>query len=283
MSSKKIIEKLLKLKEANFVPVSFFDHSLYFKSVLHDLLKRRIIDKVPAKRKGTWCYMLLDDTKLQTFINKIIRESIPDNMDKVDAVQFTGNAHNADFSRYSALPLRAFSADMKISLNGTKIDPFSLTLAGAALYLPVNTITGNVIFPNNANIALVENQRVFWEIEHILPKINFVLYLQGNFSTLTAQTLMKSLTNSFCTYLGDYDPVGISLYLRIKKYLPHCSFYIPDNIESLFNKYGNSIDLVRQNQFFNTILNSNDKDVIRIRKIFETTSKTLQQEALLIQ
>jgi hypothetical protein len=83
-------------------------------------------------------------------------------------------------------------------------------------------------------------------------------------------------------YCGDYDPSGIKLYLRIKKHLPDCEYYIPDNFEELLNKYGNNKDLTKQQRDFSELLIDNDTIIQRIRKAFEKTGKTLQQEALLI-
>ena len=279
--NKNIISKLEKLRDSSIVPASLFEKTEYFSVILNKLLARKVIDKIPT-RKGQWGYQL---KKVQV-LDKILTEyyekesSIPERIDKVEATRITGNAHDAKESKYPSIPLRVTKKGITIKHGNKIIDAYGICSTGMGLYLPINDDLGQ--WELNGRICLVENQRFFWEAEKVI-QADYYIYLQGNFSNNVVKWLISpSVKKNHLIYCGDYDPTGIKLYLRIKKHLPHCEYYLPNNFEDLLEKFGNSKDLTKQQRDFAKMLTNNDPGVHRIRNAFEKTGKTLQQEALLI-
>jgi len=280
-NAERILKKLNRLKRDKHVTAAFFDKPIFFQETLKQLKIRKIIKFLPSSRRNVWLYKLIDLQKLDSFMRRF--SIIPENMDKVTAAALTGDAHNANISRYPSIPLRVFSKSVSLSINDIFINAFSITSAGSALYLSFPS-TGNKVKLSESNFCFVENQRVFWEIEKVLPGIDYAFYLQGSFSSVLAENISNAIPG-ICEnilFLGDYDPAGLIFFLRLKHFFPTIRFFMPDNLEELFIKYGNNYDLTVQSSFFSTILNSNDPDVLFIRDLFEKTGLTLQQEILLI-
>lgn len=278
----KIFKKLIQLKDQGALPVAQLEKPAYFENTLQNMLAGNIIRK-HSFRRGAWVYQVINNEELANMIEKLAKDSdpFPPERDKVLATQLTGDAHKSTVSKYPSVPIKTItSGNMLKSDSNEMIDPYTICRYGAAVYLPINrelrawSLTGTICF--------VENQHVFWEAEKICHA-DFYLYLQGNFSNNIADWLRSfAADNTQCFYLGDYDPAGIKIYLRLKKSLPHCYFYIPDNFEELVGQFGNPCDLAKQHRDFYHLLESNDPSINRIRKTFEKTGKTLHQEALLI-
>ena len=279
--NKNIILKLEKLRDSSIVPASLLEKSEYFSDILTKLLARKVIDKIPT-RKGQWSYQLKKVQVLDQILTKYYEKesSIPERIDKVEATRLSGNAHDAKESKFPSVPVRVTKKGITIRHEDKTIDAYGMCSVGMGLYLPVNNDLGQ--WELNGKICLIENQRFFWEAEKVV-QADYYIYLQGNFSNNIVKWLISPImkTNPLI-YCGDYDPTGIKLYLRIKKHLPHCEFYIPNNFDALLNKYGNNKDLAKQQRDFAKLLTNNDPIIQRIRNAFEKTGKTLQQEALLI-
>ena len=279
--NKNIISKLEKLRDSSIVSASLFEKPEYFSTILNKLLARKVIDKIPT-RKGQWGYQLKKVQVLDKILTEYYKKesSISERIDKVEATRLTGNAHDAKESKFPSFPVRVTKKGITIRHEDKTIDAYGICSIGMGLYLPINDDLGQ--WGLNGKICLVENQRFFWEAEKVI-QADYYIYLQGNFSNNIVKWLISpNIKKNPLIYCGDYDPTGIKLYLRIKKHLPHCEYYIPNNFETLLNKYGNNKDLAKQQRDFAKLLTNNDPKIRRIRNAFEKTGKTLQQEALLI-
>jgi hypothetical protein len=279
--NKNIISKLEKLRDRSIVPASLLENPEYFSNILTKLLARKVIDKIPT-RKGQWGYLLKKNQVLDTILTEYYEKesSTPEKIDKVEATRLTGNAHDAKESKFPSIPLRGTRENTIIKHGNDIIDVYDICSKGMGLYLPINIELGK--WELSGKICLVENQRFFWEAEKVV-QADYYIYLQGNFSNNIVKWLVsQNIRKTLLVYCGDYDPTGIKLYLRIKKHLPECEYYIPDDFEELLNKYGNNNDLTKQQGDFSELLANSDPVVQRVRKAFEKTGKTLQQEALLI-
>lgn len=276
-----IYNKLIKLMEQGRVTASEFDKPNYFAPVLKNLLDRGIVQRYPSGG-GHWSYRLLENDKLAKTIDYYARHAaLPETMDKVQATQYVGDAHAATASKYPSVPLRVVTPNSFLHNDkGQIINAYDVCKHGLAIYLPVNEALRKWWL--NGTICLVENQRFFWEAEHVF-NADYYLYLQGNFNTRIADWLgSEDMHGNSCFYFGDYDPTGIKLYLRMKTRITHCQLFVPDDFEELLAKYGNKNGLTKQHRDFYRLLTTDDQAIQRIRKAFEATGKTLHQEALLI-
>jgi hypothetical protein len=142
-----------------------------------------------------------------------------------------------------------------------------------------------VNFRFSGNLAVVENLEVFWNIEKVSLEVDLALYaegrLDGKLLAWLASTVMQSVR---VLHFGDYDPVGLDEYLRIKRACPgRTKLYRPDNLDELFRKYGKPRLLTDSAAVMNRLRRSEDPEVRSVVTLLDRYGAGLEQEALLIQ
>lgn len=80
-------------------------------------------------------------------------------------------------------------------------------------------------------LAIVENLEVFWNFEKLETEAQLALYAQGRLSGRVLDWLSSpAMAQTQILHCGDYDPVGLDEYLRIKAALPErTELYLPAN------------------------------------------------------
>jgi hypothetical protein len=129
---------------------------------------------------------------------------------------------------------------------------------------------------NPENFRYIQSQQAYFE--HLRPL--FVSRYPQNQS----KDLMRWLQRIPNPYLhfGDFDLAGIGIYINeYKKHLgDRAQFFVPDNIEKLFKKYGNSHLYDTQN--LNVDKNQIREDKLRtLINLIHSTRKGLEQEVLI--
>ena len=128
---------------------------------------------------------------------------------------------------------------------------------------------------NAENFCAIEKQR------YLFPNVKALFvsrYPQGQ-----SKDLIKWLQTipNFYMHFGDYDFAGINIYLQeYKKHLgDKASFFIPENIEQLIEKYGNQ-KLYDQQQL--NVSNDIEENTQLLVSLLHKYKKGLEQEALII-
>ncbi len=138
-------------------------------------------------------------------------------------------------------------------------------------------------------IVLVENLEFFLQVELVVPAAKLGLHSAGRVSDRLVACLARSLTgDSTLWHLPDYDPVGLSDYLRLRAALGNrVKLYMPENIEALFERFGNR-DLIRKKPRNRALLEQLNGAVwpcdasARVFGLIKDSGSGLEQEALLL-
>mgnify|MGYP001561285667 CR=1 FL=1 len=113
---------------------------------------------------------------------------------------------------------------------------------------------------------------------------DIALYAAGRLSDL-ALTWLRSLELSQCRFIhcGDYDPVGLDEFLRLKTSVgDRASLYLPANLKDLIAKYGRH-ELLRDSEaILKRLRGTSDRAVLQVVSILDEVGCGLEQEALLI-
>lgn len=169
------------------------------------------------------------------------------------------------------------------SRDGVKCDILAGTLQTGAVCL---VIEKNRFWSMSGAIAVVENLECFLYFERMDVEADAALYTAGRLSDLTLQWL-GSLELSGCRFIhcGDYDPVGLDEYLRLKEVVgDRVRMHVPENLSRLISTLGRP-ELIRNpssSSLLSRLRASDDADIKRIVKIMDETGRGLEQEALLI-
>ena len=140
--------------------------------------------------------------------------------------------------------------------------------------------TEKVEVAKDITIVGIENYQVVW-----FAKRYKELFSQKNILFVVRNPYMRewieSLENEYI-HFGDYDLAGINIYIneiipqlkKSKKY----SMFIPNNIESLIQKYGDRELFEKQKRYLD--IEIEDRDVMRLKEIIKKYKKGLEQEGL---
>lgn len=130
----------------------------------------------------------------------------------------------------------------------------------------------------------IENPECFQKISqlmHLFPFESLAFVLQ--YHSISPVKWLMNLSNPYL-HFGDFDPAGIAIYVNTYyKVLgaERCTFFVPDHIDSLLDKYGNR-DLFNKQMGMlpgkELVDQSELKDLI---DLLQTTGKGLEQERLL--
>jgi hypothetical protein len=133
-------------------------------------------------------------------------------------------------------------------------------------------------------MAVVENLEVFWNIERLNLAIQLALYAQGRLHGKILDWLSSpAMAHCRIIHCGDYDPVGLDEYVRIKAACPERTrLHLPSNLEELLSRYGKRDLLDSSSAVFARLRKSSDQEVRRVVSLMDQYGVGLEQEALLL-
>lgn len=133
-------------------------------------------------------------------------------------------------------------------------------------------------------IAIVENLEVFWNFEKLETGAQLALYAQGRLSGRILNWLSSpAMEQARIIHCGDYDPVGLDEFLRLKTACPGRSeLFLPSNLEELFFRYGKRELLPNNAAVLARLRKTEDPAVRRVVKLMDRYGLGLEQEVLLL-
>lgn len=134
-------------------------------------------------------------------------------------------------------------------------------------------------------MAIVENLEVFWNFEKLKTGAQLAVYAQGRLSGRILNWLASpAMAQTRIIHCGDYDPVGLDEYLRVKTACPgRVCLYLPANLEDLLFRYGKRELLLGSNSaILARLRKTEDQEVRRIVELIDRYGVGLEQEVLLL-
>ena len=134
-------------------------------------------------------------------------------------------------------------------------------------------------------LAVVENLEFFWNFEKLMTGAHMALFAGGRLSSRILGWLgSQSLALARIIHCGDYDPVGLDEYLRLKGACPESAeLFLPANLEVLLSRYGKRELLQGSNAaVLARLRKTEDQEVRRLVKLMDLYGVGLEQEILLL-
>jgi hypothetical protein len=131
-------------------------------------------------------------------------------------------------------------------------------------------------------MAIVENLEVFLHFEKIGFETDLIYYAAGRLSERALHWL-SSPGMQLCriVHFGDYDPVGVDEYLRLKKACPgRVEMYVPDNLEALLSQYGKPALLENSKALLSRLRMEEDETARYLVSLMDIYNCGLEQEVL---
>jgi hypothetical protein len=135
-----------------------------------------------------------------------------------------------------------------------------------------------------AEMAIVENLECFLHFEKMGVTADLALYAAGRLSDLALKWIgSPELAQCRFTHCGDYDPVGLDEFLRLKTVAgDRAKLHTPTNLRALVAKYGRSELLSGSTAVLTRLRAATDPDVVAVVRMLDETGCGLEQEALLL-
>lgn len=136
-------------------------------------------------------------------------------------------------------------------------------------------------------IALVEDYTCFVNWRAMGNEADLAIWTAGRISERMIRWFASSaMRGTDFLHCGDYDPVGLDEFLRLKSQLPdgRVALHIPEGIETLFERYSNRNLLANDNAagLLRRLRGSDDPDVRRIVGLMDRNNGGLEQEILVM-
>lgn len=135
----------------------------------------------------------------------------------------------------------------------------------------------------DGTLALVENLELFRHVEEVVPDIDAALWTAGRFDQ-RALDWIAGMTGCRVLHVGDYDPVGLDEYLRVRNALPRgrAAMFVPGDFEYRLATYGKVHLLERSAAVLERVRRQAPIEVRAVLEVMDRHGKALEQEALLI-
>jgi len=135
-----------------------------------------------------------------------------------------------------------------------------------------------------ATVAVVENLEAFLRCEALPIEMDMAVYAGGRLSGRVLKWLgSPAFASCLLLHCGDYDPVGLDEYLKLKSTCPNrVRLLMPENLEQMIRDFGNSGLLARSAGVLARIRETDDPDVRRVVGWLDQYGRGLEQEIFLL-
>lgn len=132
-------------------------------------------------------------------------------------------------------------------------------------------------------LALVENLELFVHVEEVVEDIDAALWTAGRLDQRVLDWI-ASMPSVQVLHVGDYDPVGLDEYMRVRAALPEgrANLFVPADLEERLVKYGKVDLLLRSIAVLERVRRDGPEEVQAVLAIIDKHGKALEQEGLLI-
>lgn len=225
------------------------------------------------------------------------------NRDSLDAFVLRNYPSGLEGTEQSSTPRSKAVAELRDSKKTRETGPLTVLLRGVdncelrsgSKILPIADLTelagvaalhlGGREWEYTGVLAVVENLEVFWNFEKLRTGAQMALYAQGRLSgRILAWLGSQAMAEARIIHCGDYDPVGLDEYLRLKGACPErVELFLPDNLEVLLSRYGKRELLQSSNgAVLARLRKTEDQQVDKVVTMLDRYGVGLEQEILLL-
>jgi hypothetical protein len=231
------------------------------------------------RRGAGWRIVVANPDAVMNFANSTYPQGLEAagiSLDRSEAVAVLRNSKRGTNLSGEPVLIRGFSEARLISQKG-ELELRSVTdLCGAACFVLSDRLQWNY---EGDRVALVENLEPFLRFEEQFKDFDAAIYCAGRMSVRFLNWLESQSFD--IVHFGDYDPVGLQEYLRLKRRTgDRATFYVPQNLRGLVQRYGKS-GLLRDSAAILSGLRQEDDDTVKaVLQCLEDSGLGLEQEIL---
>ena len=275
-----VAKKLLQLLHGETLPASAAKHAIIEDMIAENIIERKgRIQKTLSVSNSNTLKIYLQNKHSISDLEKYTLTIQKENLSRGDAIKVSGNSKLKKIRTFKGFLVNCYTPIQAI-INGK---PFLLNPTDGAFLFIYDF--ENFIIPKEITVVGVENPENFRFIEkqkYLFENIKplFVSRYPQNQNKDLLKWL-QAIPNKYL-HFGDFDFAGIGIYLsEYKKSIGEKAlFFIPDNIEYLFENYGNKKLYETQKINFDTKAIT-EIQLLKLVEIIHKYKKGLEQEILI--
>ena len=174
--------------------------------------------------------------------------------------------------------LRVFTDKAAVEVDGVTLSGQELTQqAGCVSFLLSEGRQAKL----SGRVGVVENLEAFLYAERLGPPLDAAMYSAGRISSRVLEW-MGTQESTRWVHLGDYDPVGLSEYLRVSEACPgRATLWVPPDLEKLVTRYSKGRLMEASSRVWAKVRQSEDPVVCQVVTLLDRHAKGLEHEILL--
>jgi len=184
--------------------------------------------------------------------------------------------------------LRAFGdahVATKISSRTIKVDAPEITRQTGCVALTLQD-TGDITdLPFiRGNVATVEGPELFCRFDWATVDVSVAILTYGRMSERLLNWVASTMIEGHLTHFGDYDPVGLDEYRKLKERAPRTSFYLPPNLENHFkeNRFLKPALMDKSSALLPRLVETKDASISTVIDLMQRYGGGVEQEVLLL-
>jgi 5S rRNA maturation endonuclease (ribonuclease M5) len=251
------------LFESKTVSKSVIPKSVFQSDIFQNLLRAEILESFKLGRG-----FKIEVSKENEF-KKFFKTSFPEQHVSKSKSGNIKKYRNSKATKIDNNPIFLFRGFNTFQINNQLVDIEKHTRNFGLFSVIPNSIIVN-------KICFVENLETFLNAEKLLDKEYLFTHKYGRIGKESISMINAKEVLVFV----DYDFNGLDEYLRIKEVFTNAELYLPTNYNELFNKHSASLK-GNKAKMSNSVKNSKDPLVIKIREQVARTNRFLEQEILI--
>lgn len=134
------------------------------------------------------------------------------------------------------------------------------------------------------NVATVEGPELFYRFDWNTVDVSVAILTNGRMSERLLNWVTSPMIEGQLTHFGDYDPVGLDEYRKLKKRAPRTSFYLPHNLESYFkeNRFLKPALMEKSSELLPRLAATKDTAILTVIEMMQYYGGGVEQEVLLL-
>lgn len=245
------------------------------------------------RRGGGWVVVVANQESLKRFVDRQFPSGLFGENDtsvgrRTQSLNRFGDTKSMPGLDFEFVLLRAFGdaqVTTKISSHTIKVDAPEITRQTGCVALTLQD-TGDITdLPFlRGNVATVEGPELFYRFDWATVDVSIAILTYGRMSERMLNWVASLMIDGELTHFGDYDPVGLDEYRRLKERASRATFYIPANLENYFkeNKFLKPTLMDKNSALLCRLAEMQDADILTVMDLMRRYGGGVEQEVLLL-
>lgn len=245
------------------------------------------------RRGGGWVVVVANQDSVRRFADRqfpsgLFGEGDTSEGRRTQSLNRFGDTKSMPGLDFEFVLLRAFGdtqVTTTMSNRKIKVDASEITRQTGCIALTLQDNCDNSELPFiQGNVATVEGPELFYRFDWSTVDVSVAILTNGRMSERMLNWVASPLIEGGLTHFGDYDPVGLDEYRKLKERAPRASFHIPQNLEKHFkeNRFLKPDLMNKSSALLPRLAETKDLSILTVIDLMQRYGGGVEQEILLL-